>query len=124
MKSLFERCRARLFPVRKHPDFSAVTTPMQALTLHGLGTLKRTLLLPEALGGVDAETNAAYVPPAAFELLQRLNETLKRYMSEGRIDRLSVDPEYKGRSLVPRKIRVSARHSGRTGEFITVIGIW
>ncbi len=62
--------------------------------------------------------------PRWGKVQERLNETLRRYLSEGRIDNLSVAPEYKGKSLVPAKIRVSARKDGRVGEFTTVIGIW
>ncbi|MDB5804419.1 MAG: hypothetical protein JWN73_1741 [Betaproteobacteria bacterium] len=124
MKSLFERGRAHLSLVEPRPDFSSVTTPAKAAALSDTGKLKRMLLVPVALGGEDADTNAAYVPPAVVVVQERLNETLRRYLSEGRIDNLSVDPEYKGKSLVPTRIRVSARKDGRAGEFTTVIGIW
>jgi len=124
MNNLLDRGRARLSLVVTRSDFSSVTTPAKAAQLHNTGKLTRMLLRPVALGGVDAEGNAAYVPPAVVSLQSRLTETLERYMSEGRIDNLSVDTEYKGKSLVPAKIRVRARHSGRTGEFTTVIGIW
>ena len=124
MKNLFELTRAHLSPVSARPDFSSVTTPAKAAALSDTGKLKRMLLVPVALGGEDAEANAAYVPPAVVVVQERLNETLRRYLSEGRIDNLSVDPEYKGKSLVPAKIRVSARKDGRVGEFTTVIGIW
>jgi hypothetical protein len=124
MKNPFDRTRAHLSPVNPRPDFSSVTTPAKAAALSDTGKLKRTLLVPLALGGEDAETNTAYVPPAVVVVQERLNETLRRYLSEGRIDNLSVAPEYKGKSLVPAKIRVSARKDGRVGEFTTVIGIW
>jgi hypothetical protein len=125
MKNLFEQGRARLSLVTSNPDFSAVTTPAQAAKLSDTGRLKRILLHPVALGGVDAEVNAAYVPPAVVSLQSRLTETLERYVSEGRIDNLSVEPEYKGKSLVPTKIRVRATHSEHEEEeFTTVIGIW
>lgn len=124
MKSLFERGRAHLSLVDARPDFSSVTTPAKAAALSDTGKLRRILLVPVALGGEDAETNSAYVPPSVILVQERLNETLRRYLSEGRIDNLSVDPEYKGKSLVPTKIRVSARKDGRVGEFTTVIGIW
>jgi len=124
MKNPFERTRADFSPVSPRPDFSSVTTPAKAAALSDTGKLKRTLLVPLALGGEDAETNSAYVPPAVVVVQERLNETLRRYLSEGRIDNLSVAPEYKGKSLVPAKIRVSARKDGRVGEFTTVIGIW
>ena len=125
MKPLFERSRTPLSLVDTPTDFSAVTTAAQAAKLSDTGRLKRILLRPVALGGVDVDDNAVYVPPAVVSLQTRLTETLERYVSEGRIDNLSVDTEYKGKSLVPTKIRVCATHSGREKEqFTTVIGIW
>lgn len=80
--------------------------------------------MPEELGGINAEANEAYLPPAAIDLQKRLTATLQRYLSEGRIDRFTVDPEYKRGSLVPARIRVSAGHTGKAWAFTTVIGIW
>ena len=105
-------------------DFSHITTRAQALSLYGQGRLARVLLVPVVLGGAEAEANEVYVPPDIIAVQQRLTATLERYLREGRIDKLSVDPEYKGKSLVPAKIRVQAGKSGRVGEFTTVIGIW
>jgi hypothetical protein len=124
MKKWFEKTSRNTILVSVPPDFSSVTTAAKAAELSDTGRLRRTLLVPVALGGQDAEANTAYVPPSVVVVQERLNETLKRYLSEGRIDNLSVDPEYKGKSLVPAKIRVSARKNGRVGEFTTVIGIW
>ena len=64
MKNPFDRTRAHLSQVNPRPDFSSVTTPAKAAALSDTGKLKRTLLVPLALGGEDAETNTAYVPPA------------------------------------------------------------
>lgn len=124
MKNWFEKTGTHVTLANTPPDFSSITTPAKAAELSDTGKLRRTLLVPVALGGQDAEANTAYVPPAVVIVQERLNETLKRYIQEGRIDNLSVDPEYKGKSLVPTKIRVSASKNGRVGEFTTVIGIW
>jgi hypothetical protein len=106
-------------------DFSRITTADRALTLSRQGKLARVILLPAVLGGsMEAEANAAYVPPEVVPVHQRLTATLERYFKEGRIDHLSVDPEYKGKSLVPTRIRVEAGKEGRVGAFTTVIGIW
>lgn len=105
-------------------DFSAVTSIARAQALHSQGKLARMLLLAPVLGGKEAEANTAYVPPDILAVMQRLTATLERYLREGRIDALSIDPEYKGKSLVPARIRVQARKEGRVGAFTTVIGIW
>jgi hypothetical protein len=106
-------------------DFSRITTADRALTLSRQGKLARVILLPAVLGGsMEAEANVAYVPPEVVPVHQRLTATLERYFREGRIDHLSVDPEYKGKSLVPTRIRVEAGKEGRVGAFTTVIGIW
>ena len=120
----FARRVLRAFGLSQALDYSAVTSAAQADALSNNGQLARVWLLPKALGGAESEANAAYVPPSVAALQQQLTATLERYLREGRIDDLSIDPEYKGKSLVPARIRVKATHSGRVGVFTTVIGIW
>jgi len=105
-------------------EFWEVESRERVLALQRRGELVRVLLLPLELGGTDAEENATYVPPDVAAVKDRLGATLRRYFAEGRVDRLSVEPRFKGGSLVPANIRVRAWNSQRIGEFTTVIEIW
>jgi hypothetical protein len=116
--------RAALARGSRRSDFSRLTTRESVQQWQRQGKLARVLLLPAMFGGMDAEANAAYVPPEVLPVQQRLLATLERYRIEGRIDTLTVAPEYKGRSLIPARIRVQAGKEGRVGAFTTVIGIW
>lgn len=118
------RIGATVVRLPRRADFSRLTTPESVQQWQRQGKLARVLLLPAIFGGMDAEANAAYVPPEVIPVQQRLLATLERYRREGRIDTLTVAPEYKGRSLIPSRIRVQAGKEGRVGAFTTVIGIW
>jgi hypothetical protein len=118
------RFGATVIRLPRRADFARLTTLESVEQWRRQGKLARVLLLPAVFGGMDAEANAAYVPPEVLPVQQRLLATLERYRSEGRIDTLTVLPEYKGRSLIPARIRVQAGKEGRVGAFTTVIGIW
>lgn len=106
-------------------DFSHVRSLAQAKELVNEGKLFKVLLFPEEFGGKDIPPNVVYVPRGIPEARERVIGTLLRLAREGTIDRLEVNPEYKGDSFVPSKIRMRAWHSGKQGgEFQPSVDIW
>ena len=106
------------------PDFSAVGSLEQARQLAAEGKLVKILLFPAEFGGQDIPHNIAYVPAHTKEAKDAITRTLIRMVEEGSIDKLVVEPDYKGSSFVPARIRMRATHSGKAGRFEPVIEIW
>jgi len=50
--------------------------------------------------------------------------TLRGMAKKGLIDRMEVETDYKGASIVPSRIRFHARHSAEAGSFDPIVAIW
>jgi len=105
-------------------DYSNVTSREIAERLVAQGKLHKILLFPAEFGGEDKPENITYVPSGIPEIKDQLTGTLIRFVKDGLIDNLRVEPEYKGHSFVPARIRIFATHKTKTGSFNPVIEIW
>jgi hypothetical protein len=89
------------------------------------GNLIGILLFPAELGGEDVPQNTVYVPPQAAEARELIIGTLRRFVSEGLIDKLTVTPEYCGDSFIPSRLVFHATDShGKHGAFNPTVEIW
>ena len=105
-------------------DFSDVDSQEKVVQLAQEGKLFKMLLFPAEFGGEDVPQNFVYVPAGIPKIKDRITGTLIRFVQEGLIDNLQVNPEYKGNSFVPAKINMKTSHSGKAGEFNPTIEIW
>ena len=106
------------------PDYADVTTLEAARALAAEGKLVKVLLFPAEFGGRDDEANTVYVPPGIDEIKDQMTGTLIRFYEQELIDNLSVKPEYKGKSVVPSKIVMTATHTTKEGKFNPTIDVW
>lgn len=105
-------------------DYSNVDSREKAVELAKQGKLFKVLLFPSEFGGKDIPQNVVYVPEGIPEIKDQITGTLIRFVEEGLIDNLQVNPEYKGNSFVPSKINMNTSHSGKAGEFNPTIEVW
>jgi hypothetical protein len=105
-------------------DYSQVTSREAAVKLEAEGKLFKVLLFPAEFGGEDVAVNVVYVPAGIPGIKDQITGTLIRFFNEGLIDKLTVQPEYKGNSFVPSKIHLKATHSQKGGGFEPTIDIW
>lgn len=106
------------------PDFSAVTSVAAAKRLAKTGALVPVFVFPVELGGTDTPVNIVYVPPAIRYTMTMVIGTLRRFAKEGLIDHMTVDPDYRGDSVVPTAIHYHATSRGEPGSFEPTIDIW
>ncbi|WP_368194484.1 hypothetical protein [Aeromonas sp. R2-2] len=105
-------------------NFSHVDSREKAMALVQEGKLFKILLFPSEFGGEDIPQNSVYVPAGIPEIKDQIIGTLIRFVEQGFIDNMQVNPEYKGNSFVPSKIKIRTSHSGKEGEFNPTIEIW
>lgn len=105
-------------------NFSHVDSREKAMALVQEGKLFKILLFPSEFGGEDIPQNSVYVPAGIPEIKDQITGTLIRFVEQGFIDTMQVNPEYKGNSFVPSKIKIRTSHSGKEGEFNPTIEIW
>jgi hypothetical protein len=106
------------------PDFSAITTRAAAGKLVRKRLLVRIHFFPTELGGPKTRINIGYVTPEAAASHALLVEMLSAYVERGRLDHLLIEPEYKGTSIIPTRIRMTASHSQGGKSFERVIEVW
>ena len=106
------------------PDFSAVTTKRAAKKLVREGRLVEILYFPAELGGPDEPDNVGYITPQAAEARDAAISTLGDQVERGLVNQMMVSPDYKGESIVPSRITMSARHSEREGTIELTIEVW
>lgn len=105
-------------------DFSEVTSREKAEVLYAQGKLERVLLFPAEFGGKDIPQNVVFVPLGITDIKNQINGTLTRFVGDGLINKLTVEPEYKGQSFIPAKLKMRAWHTDKKGEFNPSIDIW
>jgi hypothetical protein len=106
------------------PDFSQVTTRTAASRLARKHQLVKIHVFPTELGGPDIKPNIVYVTPEAAAAHAQLTEMLSRYVERDLVDHLEIEPDYRGLSIVPTRIRFKATHSHGGESFERVIGVW
>lgn len=82
------------------------------------------MLFPAEFGGEEIAPNIVYVPPGIPEIKDQITGTLIRFYEGGLINKLSISPTYKGKSLVPATIGIKAWHSDKDGGLNPSIEIW
>ena len=95
----------------KRPDFSAVTSVAAAKTL-------------AELGGPPDKENIIYIPPAVVGSRALVIRTIARMTRDGSVNRMDVEPDYRGDSIVPTRLRMTAWREGETTKFEAVVEIW
>lgn len=98
------------------PDFAAVESVASAQALVAEGKLVPVLLFPAELGGDEIPVNTVYVTPEAAAAREAVIADLIAQIEAGRIDKMEVEPTYKGRSVVPATIVMNVWHSRNPGE--------
>lgn len=106
------------------PDFSSVTTKAAARRLVREGRLVQVHLFPRELGGPDDPHNIVYVTPEGADALAQIAGTIGRQLQAGLVDQMDVVPDYKGDSIIPSRITLTASHSEGPGSFEAAIEIW
>lgn len=106
------------------PDFSGVTSVAAAKRLAKTGALVPVFVFPVELGGPDEPMNIVYVPPAIRYTMTKVIGTLRRFTEEGLIDHMSVEPDYRGASVVPTALHYHAASHGKPGSIEPTIKIW
>ena len=108
----------------KRPDFSAVTSVAAAKTLVARGALVETLAFPAELGGPPDKENIIYIPPAVVGSRALVIRTIARMTRDGSVNRMDVEPDYRGDSILPTRLRMTAWREGETTKFEAVVEIW
>lgn len=85
-------------------DFSHVTSRAQAEALVKRGELVRIRFFPKRFGGRADRENIGYVPPGALMMIDFANDRVSGLIDLKAIDRLVVEPKYRGKSIVPVQI--------------------
>jgi len=106
------------------PDFSAVDSAEKAQVLLKKGELERIHLFPLELGGEDSELNTVYVPLGFAIMKAKFDGTVAKMLENGSVSQYEASPEYKGKSVVPRKIQIRAWHPDKTDDFTVSMDLW
>ncbi|WP_162892428.1 hypothetical protein [Blastomonas fulva] len=104
-------------------DFSHVTSRAQAEALVKRGELVRIRFFPKRFGGRGDRENIGYVPPGALMMIDFANDRVSGLIDLKAIDRLVVEPKYRGKSIVPVQIVYICSGEGEATIDMT-LNIW
>jgi hypothetical protein len=111
--------------MESHPhDFSAVDSSAKAQALYKEGKLERLFLFPLEFGGQEVPQNILYVPLGIAAIKQQIDSAIGDMVKEGLVTSYVAEPEYKGDSFVPSKIKIKTSHPGKPGGVDRTINIW
>lgn len=106
------------------PDFSDVTSEEAALKLSLKGQLFKMLLFPRVFSGEDIPQNVVYVPCRALDIQDEIISMIIPVVQDGTGVHFEGRPEYKGKSIVPAKIRYKASQPQTNWKLDRTIEIW
>lgn len=104
-------------------DFSNIISLNSADKACRDSRLVRTLLLPAEIGGLERIENVIFIPPRALLIKNHSTSELISAIRMGMIE-IAVTPEYRGTSLVPTKILISASPPNEKAGYSLEIEIW
>lgn len=104
-------------------DFSLITSLKAAEEACLHGDLIKILLLPAELGGRDIPENVVYVPPHVYEIKEHSTAELLSAVRMG-MREVAVVPVYRGASVVPAKISITAARAQLQPGYEFDIGVW
>ena len=103
------------------PDFSKIDSNKKAIELFKKGELSELHLMPLEFGGEDSPVNILYVPEYAKVFKLRFDKMIEELLIDGKNLSYSAQPEYKGDSFIPSKLKISVTGDS---EFTETINIW
>jgi len=106
------------------PDFATVTSVAAAKQLAATGALVKALLFPAELGGKPDAENLVYITPQAAADRALVIQTLTQMVHDGVVNQMTVEPDYRGGSFIPARIRMKAWRDGKKGSFERTIEVW
>jgi hypothetical protein len=105
-------------------DFSAIDSSAKAQALYKEGKLECLFLFPLEFGGQEVSQNVVYVPPGIAAIKQQVDSAIGSMVKEGLVASYAAEPEYKGDSFVPSKIKIKTSHPDKPGGVDRTINIW
>ena len=104
-------------------DYSSITAPRDVENACLKHHLIEIFIIPAELGGRDVPQNLLYVPPAIRVSKDDATVELLHAVQMGMIE-VAIRPEYRGVSLVPSKIIITAARPGMPPGYQRDIEIW
>jgi len=93
-------------------DFQQIDATEKALDLVSQGLLQPFYLMPPRFGGEESISNRVFTPPAAVEAKDRFDDKVEALLMQGKVQGYTAKPEYRGKSIVPCRITVTATKDG------------
>ena len=106
------------------PDFSEVLDAAAAQALVARGELVEIRFFPTELGGPEDPLNIGYVTPEAADEQEEVIDALIERFEQGQLEMMDVQPDYRGLSIVPTRIRMKAWHRAKPNRYERVIEVW
>ncbi|WP_298487027.1 hypothetical protein [uncultured Maribacter sp.] len=103
------------------PDFSKIDSNKKAIGLFKKGELAEIHLMPLEFGGEDSPMNILYVPEFVKVFKQKFDKMIEELLADGKKLNYSAEPEYKGKSFIPSKLKINVTGDS---EFSETINIW
>jgi len=104
--------------------WDTIRSSAEAENLRNDGRLEPILLMPAELGGLADAANVVLVPPTAREERDRLVGEVLDLVRAGATNRLFVIPDYRGDSLIPCGLAITAWKDGDMPAYERRIAIW
>lgn len=96
----------------------------QAEEMWRAGTLEVLYLFPLEFGGQRVPQNMLFVPLGIAAIKERIDSMIQDLVNQGQVTAYTAVPEYKGDSVIPSKIKMTATHPEKKGGVNPVIDIW
>lgn len=105
-------------------DFSDIVSFSDAREMAARGELEMLHLVSLRFGGSEDPDNCVFVPPETAAAKEEYDDVIEDLLKEGRIRSCSCVPQYKGRSIIPSRLTITAFTPEGKPEFTETINIW
>ena len=105
------------------PDYSDVTSYEKAIRKVQADELELIYLIPRLFDGSESLDNRSFLPPASAREKEKYELIIHDMAFMGGADRYCCEPHYKGSSLVPATLDITAVRNGHI-SFSVTMEIW
>jgi hypothetical protein len=96
----------------------------KAQRLFEVGRLEPLYLFPLEFGGQRIPQNIVYVPPGIAAIKEQIDSAIGEMVRQGMVCNYTAEPQYKGRSFIPSKIKIKTSQPNKPGGVDRTIDIW
>lgn len=106
------------------PPFDEINSMQTAAALAEKDLLEPLYLMPLRFGGEKSAANRLFVPCGVSRIKDGFDDIVESLLIDGKVSKYNCGVEYKGKSVIPSRLKITASSSSGEPVFQQTINVW